>query len=96
MTPVLLNLHFHDISVSRALPDVLHDLVIPCRAHLSASVEALQAAESNHHHDLLKDFRIRRHEPVLIVWCGHFSLVSRKDEILVVGKRMISSRLHPV
>ena len=67
MTPVLLNLHFHDISVSRALPDVLHDLVIPCPAHLSAPVEALQAAESNLHHDLIKDVRIRRQEPVLII-----------------------------
>ena len=67
MTPVLLNLHFHDISVSRALPDVLHDHGIPRSAHLSASVEALQAAEANHHHDLTKDLRIRRHEPVLVL-----------------------------
>ena len=43
------------VPLAGALPDVLHDHGIPCPAHLSASVEALQAAEANCHHDLFKD-----------------------------------------
>ena len=64
---MLLYPNLHDIPPARALPDVLHDHGIPCPAHLSASVETLQAAEANHHHDLVKDVRIGRQEPVLIV-----------------------------
>ena len=44
-----------NIPLARAPPDVLHDHCIPCSAHLSASVEALQAAKANHHHDLVED-----------------------------------------
>ena len=54
-TPVSLDPHFDNIPLARVLPNVLQDHGIPCSAHLSASVEALQAAEANHHHDLLKD-----------------------------------------
>ena len=67
-TPVFLYPNLENIPIAQVLPDILHYHGIPCRAHLSASVEALQAAEANHHHDLVKDVRIGRQEPVLIVW----------------------------
>ena len=54
-TPDSLNPHFDNIPLARALPDFLHDHSVPCSAHLSASVEALQTVKANHHHDLLKD-----------------------------------------
>ena len=54
-SPVSLDPHFNNIPLARAPPDVLHDHVIPRPAHLSASVEALQAAEANCHHNLFKD-----------------------------------------
>ena len=66
-TPDFLYSHFYNIPLARALPDVLHDHGIPCPAHLSAPVEALHAAQDNHHHDLVKDLRIRQQEPALLV-----------------------------
>ena len=53
-SPVFLYPHFDNIPLVRAPPDVLHDHGIPSPAHLSASVETLQAAEANCHHDLYK------------------------------------------
>ena len=54
-TPVILNPNFDNIPLACVLPDILHDHDIPCSAHLSASVKALQAAEANHHHDFSKN-----------------------------------------
>ena len=67
-TPVFFYPNLENIPLARVLPDVLHYHVIPSRAHLSASVKTLQATEANHHHNLVKDIRIWRQEPVLIVW----------------------------
>ena len=53
MTPVFFDKKY--IPLTRTLPDVRHDHCIPCPAHLSAPVKALQAAEANHHHDLVED-----------------------------------------
>ena len=51
-TPVFFD---ENIPLARALPDILHDHGIPSSAHLSAFVEALQAAEANHHHNFSED-----------------------------------------
>ena len=54
-SPLYLDLHFDNIPLAWAFPDVPHYHVIPRSAHLFASVEAFQVVEANHHHDLLKD-----------------------------------------
>ena len=66
-TPVFLNLHFDNIPIAFDFPDVLYDHSIPCSAHLSASVEALQTVKANHHHDLIEDGVMTYHAPVWIV-----------------------------
>ena len=78
-TPVFLYPHFDDVPLAWAPPDVLHDHVIPCPAHLSASVEAIQAVQDNCHHNLCKDEVMTWHEPLLIVFWGHFTLIDLKN-----------------
>ena len=64
-TPTFFKLGLYFLLIFAVSPDVGHDLLIPCPAHLSAPVETLKTLKPDHQHDIIK-CEVRQQPPITI------------------------------
>ena len=54
-TQAFFNRSLNHFNITRVLPNIAHNLLIPGCTHLSTSLEAFQALEANHQHYFIED-----------------------------------------